>query len=67
MADVAEKQDAVDVEKKPVASRSDSSIEKPEGVDAAQEPKAEEPKELDGWTAYWVSLSLELLSSQGIT
>lgn len=55
MGDVDEKGDVVDVEKKAVDSRSDSSISKPEVVNPAPEPRPEEPKELDGWTAYWVS------------
>lgn len=55
MADVNEKQDVVGVDKKAVAARSDSSLEKPEAVTGAPEPQADEPKEQDGWTAYWVS------------
>lgn len=59
MADVSEKQDVLDVEKKAIAAQSDSSLDKPEAVTGAPEPKAEEPKEQDGWTAYWVSATWE--------
>lgn len=54
MADMMEKKEAVDLSA--VADSgvlSDQSLESP--IEAAPEPKPDEPKEESGWNAYWVS------------